>query len=152
QLARVQALSDLRQQVGYESVPADYDIVGQLEYQPLKLTVENLQMQALRNRPDLRAAEEGITAACSQYELAKANGKQDVTLSANYSHVNGLSSSTFLMSVPLAIFDRNQGEIARTRIAIQQAQEQHASARGQVLTDVRDAYEGLLTNDRVTQF
>src|SRR5262249_14286405 len=65
QLARVQALSDLRQQLGYESVPADYDVVGQLEYEPLKVTLENLQIQALRNRPDLRAAEEGITVACS---------------------------------------------------------------------------------------
>ena len=56
------------------------------------------------------------------------------------------------MSVPLAIFNRNQGEIARTRVATNQAQEQLAATRGQVLTDVKDAYEGLQTNDRVTQF
>ena len=109
-------------------------------------------MAALQNRPDLRAAEQGVNAAGSQYTLAKANGKQDVTLSANYSHVNGLSASTFAVSVPLAIFDRNQGEIARTRIAINQAQEQEAAARGQVMTDVKDAYEALLSSDRVARF
>jgi cobalt-zinc-cadmium efflux system outer membrane protein len=152
QLARVQALSDLRQQIGYESVPADYGIIGQLEYTPVRVTLESLQMEALENRPDLRAAHEGVTAAGSQYELAKANGKQDVTLSANYSHVNGINGSTFLASVPLAIFNRNQGEIARMRVAINQAQEQQIAARGQVLTDVKDAYEGLQTNFRVVDF
>jgi cobalt-zinc-cadmium efflux system outer membrane protein len=152
QLARVQALSDLRQQIGYESVTADYGIIGQLEYTPVRVTLESLQMEALENRPDLRAAHEGVTAAGSQYELAKANGKQDVTLSANYSHVNGINGSTFLASVPLAIFNRNQGEIARMRVAINQAQEQQIAARGQVLTDVKDAYEGLQTNFRVVDF
>jgi cobalt-zinc-cadmium efflux system outer membrane protein len=151
-LARVQALSDLRQQLGYESVPADYDISGSFEYQPRILILNELQASALQNRPDLRAAELSINAAGSQYALAKANGRQDVTLSANYSHVNGLSASTFAVSVPLALFDRNQGEIARTRVAVDQAREQSAAARGQVLTDVKDAYEALLTNDRVARF
>jgi cobalt-zinc-cadmium efflux system outer membrane protein len=56
------------------------------------------------------------------------------------------------VQIPLAIFDRNQGEIARTHYAINQAQHQQASARGQVLTDVRDAYEALESSDRVAQY
>ena len=111
-----------------------------------------MQTKAVANRPDLRAAQQGSTAANSQFDLAKANGKQDVTLQANYSHVNGLSASTIYFSVPLAIFDRNQGEIARTKYAITQAQEQQVAAMGQVLTDVKDAYEGLLTNDQLVKF
>jgi hypothetical protein len=87
----------------------------------------------------------------SQHELAKANGKRDVTVSANYSHVNALNAFTVAASIPLPIFDRNQGEIARTSIAISQAQQQ-AAARGQVLTDVKDAYEALQTSDRVAQY
>jgi cobalt-zinc-cadmium efflux system outer membrane protein len=109
-------------------------------------------MKALQNRPDLRAAQQGITAANSQYLLAKAVGKQDVTVQANYSHNGGINVMTFLASIPLPIFDRNQGEIARTRFAITQAQEQQAAANGQVLTDVRDAYENMQTNDQVIQF
>jgi cobalt-zinc-cadmium efflux system outer membrane protein len=99
----------------------------------------------------LRAAQQGITAAKSQYALAKANGKQDVTLSTNYSHVNAISAVTFSVSIPLPIFDRNQGEIARTRVAITQAKEQQAGASGQVLTDVRDAYEAVQSNGRVVR-
>jgi cobalt-zinc-cadmium efflux system outer membrane protein len=150
-LSRVQALSDLRQQLGYESVPRNYDVAGPFDYQPLTVKLEDLELKAIENRPDLRAAVLGINAATSQHELAKANGKQDVTVSGNYSHVNAISTLTFSVSVPLPIFDRNQGEIARTRYALSQAQHQQASARGQVLTDVKDAYEAVMTNDGIVQ-
>jgi len=149
QLARVQALSDLRQLFGYESVSADYDVAGPFDYQPLKGNLDDFQMKALQNRPDLRAAQQGVTAANSQYELQKAIGKVDVSVQGNYSHVNGINAATFYGSIPLPIFNRNQGEIARTRFAITQAQEQEKATNGQALTDVRDAYEGLRTNDKV---
>ena len=90
-----------------------------------------------------------MTAANSQYDLQKAIGKPDVTVQANYSHVNGINAASFYGSIPLPIFNRNQGEIARTRFAITQAQEQEKATSGQVMTDVRDAYEGLRTNDKV---
>jgi outer membrane protein, heavy metal efflux system len=150
-LARVQALSDLRQQLGYDSVPADYDVLGEFEYRPLVVTLAELQAKALQNRPDLRAAVLGITAANSQYSLAKANGKQDPTISANYSHVNGISAATWSFTIPLAIFDRNQGNIAQTRIGIRQAEEQQKAANGQVLTDVKDAYEALQESAKIAQ-
>jgi outer membrane protein, heavy metal efflux system len=151
QLARVQALSDLHQSLGYESVSADYDVAGPFDYQPLKGNLDDFQMKALQNRPDLRAAQQGVTAANSQYELQKAIGKVDVTVQGNYSHVNGINAATFYGSIPLPIFNRNQGEIARTRFAITQAQEQEKATNGQALTDVRDAYEGLRTNDKVVE-
>lgn len=150
-LARVQALSDLRQALGYESVPADYDVGGNFDYLPYTLNLDDLKQKALANRPDLRAAAEGVTAAGSQIALARANGKQDVTLSANYSHVNGINAGTLLVSVPLAIFNRNQGEIARTRYALTQAEQQKDAASGQVLTDVKDAYENLQFTDQVVK-
>lgn len=151
QLARVQALSDLRQLLGYESVSADFDVAGDFDYQPLKGNLEDFQMKGIQNRPDLRAAHQGVTAANSQYALQKSIGKQDFTLSANYSHVNAINTATFAGSIPLAIFDRNQGEIARARYAINQAEEQEKATSGQVMTDVHDAYEGLRENDRVVQ-
>ena len=151
QLAKVQALSDLRQLLGYESVPVNYDVAGPFEYQAVKLTLEDLQMKALQNRPDFRAAQQGVTAANSQYELQKAIGKQDVTVQTNYTHVNGINGVSFLASIPLPIFNRNQGEIARTRYAITQSQELEKAANNQVMTDVHDAYYGLQTNDQVVQ-
>jgi cobalt-zinc-cadmium efflux system outer membrane protein len=148
-LNKAQALSDLRQQLGYESVPAGYDVAGQFEYRPLAVTLEELQAKALQNRPDLRAAVLGVTAANTQYALAKAHGKQDPTFSANYSHTNGINAATWSFSIPLAIFDRNQGNIAQTRIAIRQAEEQQKAASGQALTDVKDAYEALQESAKI---
>jgi outer membrane protein, heavy metal efflux system len=151
QVARVQALSDLRQLLGYESVSAEYDVIGLFDYQPVEGNLEDFQLKAMQNRPDLRAAVQGTTAAKSQYELQRAIGKPDLTVQGNYSHVNGINGVSLYTSIPLPIFNRNQGEIARSGYAITQAKEQELGTNGQVLTDVHDAYEGLRENDRVVQ-
>jgi len=150
-LARVQALVALRQLLGYDAVPANYDVVGDLGYQPMHATLEDLQLEAQQNRPDYRAAKLGVTAAESQILLAKANGKQDVTGSALYTHVAGQSDASFFVSFPLAFFDRNQGEILRTRYALTQAQELQSAATETVMSDVSDAYETLRSNEEVVQ-
>jgi cobalt-zinc-cadmium efflux system outer membrane protein len=151
ELAKVQGLSDLRQLLGYESVSADYDVAGPFDYQPVKGNLEDLQLKGLQNRPDYRAAQQAVTAADSQHELQRAIGHPDVTVQANYSHVNAINAASLFGSIPLPIFNRNQGEIARTGFAITQAQEQEKATSGQVMTDVKDAYEGLRENDRVIQ-
>ena len=129
----------------------NYDIAGQFEYQAIKVSLEDLQMQALQTRPDLRAAQQGITAANSQYLLAKADAKQDLTVQANYTHVNGINGASLYTSIPLPIFNRNQGEITRTRFAMTQAQESEKQTNNQVVTDVRDAYYNVQTNDQIVQ-
>jgi outer membrane protein, heavy metal efflux system len=149
QLARVQGLSDLRQLLGYDSVPAGYDVAGSFEYVPVKGNAEDFQAKALQNRPDLLAARQGVTAANSQYALQKADGKRDVTAQMNYTHVAQANTASFFGQIQLPLFDRNQGEIARAGYAITQAQEQEKATNDQVLTDVRDAYESLHTNDEV---
>jgi outer membrane protein, heavy metal efflux system len=149
QLAKVQALISLRQQLGFESVPADYDVAGELDYQPVQAKRDDLEALALRQRPDLRAAQQGVTAAQSQYEVQKSIAKQDLTAGADYSHTSGLSSVSLFFSIPLPIFNRNQGEIARTRYAIGQSQETEKAAQEQVLTDVVNAFENLQTNDQI---
>jgi cobalt-zinc-cadmium efflux system outer membrane protein len=150
-LARVQALVGLRELLGYDAVPADYDVIGDLSYEPLKAKVEDLQAKALSLRPDLRAAQLGVTAAQSQLLLAKANGKQDVSGTAAYTHTAGLSTASLFFSIPLPIFDRNQGEIARTRYALTQAQEAQQLANDAVLGDVSDAYEAVKSNDEIVK-
>ncbi len=150
-LNRIQALASLRQFLGFESVPDDYEITGDLDYQPENASLTDLRVLASRSRPDLLAAQEGVTAARSQEALARANGKQDLTAGLSYSHTGGVNSSTVSFSIPLAIFDRNQGEIARTGYAITQAQETASETTQQVSTDVLDAYENLHTSDQIVQ-
>lgn len=148
-LARAQGLSDLRQLLGYESVSEHYDVASSFDYQAIKSGLEDLQSIALKSRPDLQAARLSVTAANSQYLLQKSIGKRDVTGQINYTHVSDLNEITLYGSVQLPIFDRNQGEIKRAGFAITQSQEQQLYANGQVLTDVRDGYEGLRANDEI---
>jgi cobalt-zinc-cadmium efflux system outer membrane protein len=150
-LGRVQAMATLRQLLGYESVPENYSVEGELEYKPVKLGEDDLKALALRDRPDLRAAELGVTAAQSQYSLAQANGKRDVNAQVNYTHIADLNTASLFGSIQLPIFDRNQGEIARTRYAIGQSQELSSEQSSIALTDVANSYEALRTNDEVVQ-
>jgi cobalt-zinc-cadmium efflux system outer membrane protein len=149
QLAKTQALVGLRQLLGYQSVPEDFDVTGDFEYKAVALKLEDLQQMALQNRPDFRAAQQGVTAAKSQYELAKAIGKVDVTGTFNYDHVSATNTGSFFGSFQIPIFNRNQGEIARTNYAINQARELELAASDQVLSDVLTAYEGVRDNDQV---
>jgi cobalt-zinc-cadmium efflux system outer membrane protein len=151
ELAKVQGLSDLRQQLGYDAVSANYDVAGTFEYHKVQGNLEDLQLKALQQRPDLKAATQGVTAANSQYLLAKADGKQDVTVQGNYTHTNGINGASVYASIPIPVFNRNQGEIARTKSVIAQTQEQEKAANNQVMTDVRDAYENLQTSDKIVQ-
>jgi len=150
-LAKVQALVGLRELLGYNAVPADYDVTGDLAYQPLKGNREDLQIRALRERPDFHAAELGVTAARSQILLAKANAKVDVNGTGDFSHVGGQSTASLFVNFELPVFNRNQGEIARTGYALTQAQEQQQAASDTVLSDVANAYEAVRSNDEVVQ-
>jgi len=149
ELSRVQALSDLRQLLGYESVGPEYDVTGSFDYQAVKGNLDDFQAKAMANRPDLQAARLGINAANSQLALQKSIAKRDVTGQISYTHLGYTNDVSLFGQIQLPIFDRNQGEIARAGFAVTQAQEQKSFASGQVLTDVRDAFEGLRANDQI---
>jgi cobalt-zinc-cadmium efflux system outer membrane protein len=150
-LARVQALVGLREFLGYDAVPANFDVIGDLGYQPVKANEQDLQTRALRDRPDFRAAVLGITAAQSQILLAKANGKVDVNGTYDFTHVSGENTASLFVNFALPVFNRNQGEIARTGYALTQAQEQQQAASDTVLSDVANAYEAVRSNDEIVQ-
>ena len=150
-LALAQSLASLRQLLGFDAVPADYDVAGDLAYSPLKLNQEDLELMAMKQRPDLQAAREGVTAAQSQYLLAKANGKRDFTTTMEYTRVGAANNASFIFNIEIPLFDRNQGEIARSHYAIAQAQEGATAASEGVMTDVANAYQALKTSEKVVE-
>jgi outer membrane protein, heavy metal efflux system len=151
ELARIEALASLRQLVGYEWVVADYDVDGQLAYEPLAVSREELEALAVKTRPDLQAAEQGVTASESQHQLALAYGKHDLGAAFNYSHLASVNTGAFFFNIDLPTSDRNQGEIARTDHAITQAKETAVELEGQVRTDVANGYEALRTSGRIVE-
>jgi outer membrane protein, heavy metal efflux system len=147
----LQALNFLRQLIGFDSVPANFDVAGELAYEPLNLRLEELQARALSLRPDFQAAQRGVNAAQSQIGLAKAYAKQDLNATFDYSHVGGANLAAFYFNIPLPIFNRNQGEVARNYYLLTQSQFLQKAAEQQVLTDVKNAYEGLLSSEEVLE-
>lgn len=148
-VALQQAMVALRQLIGYDAVPADFQIAGELAYQPLNEKLDQLQANALANRPDLAAAKQSTAAARSQTVLARANAKQDLTAAVSYSHTGGQSSTSFSFNIPLPIFNRNQGEIARSRFAEEQAVYNAKASEETVLKDVQIAYEQAKANESI---
>ena len=83
--------------------------------------------------------------------MAKANAKVDINGTYDFTHVSGQNTASIFVNFELPIFNRNQGEIARTGYALTQAQEQQQSASDTVLSDVSNAYEAVRSNDEVVQ-
>ena len=101
---------------------------------------------AMDTRPDLRAAVEAVDKAQTEHKLAVANGSTDPTLSAWYTHNSsnnnpfGINTLGVSVSIPLRIFDRNQGEKLRTQLDIRRNERLRDAAEAQVLSDVDSSY------------
>ncbi|MGA8163056.1 MAG: TolC family protein [Acidobacteriaceae bacterium] len=142
--AKIQLLQllDDRTPVDQFDVQGPFDFAGQL--QPL----DAFHQIAIDSRPDLRAALQSVQQADTNHKLAIANGSTDPTFGAWYTwnsstnNPEAIDSQTLglSVSVPLRIFDRNQGEKQRTQIDIARNQQLADAARAQVFTDVDSAY------------
>src|SRR5207245_1265321 len=137
----------LRAAVGPEAVAPDFAVSGELGFRDVPLDVSVLRRRALDARPDLRAAEAARQRARADRELARANAWWDVTPLVEYQRIGPDNTFGVGVSVPLRVFDRNQGEIARTRAEVDRADALREAAAVQVLADVDAALSrgGLLS-------
>ena len=127
---------------------AQFDVTGRFDFSAALPSLVYFHQVALANRPDLQAAMQSIRQSETNHKLAIANGSTDPTFGAWWtwnSAVNNpypidMSTVGFSVSVPLRIFDRNQGEKARTQIDIDRAREASEAVRAQVFSDVDTAY------------
>ena len=106
----------LRAVAGPNRVADDFDVEGELGFKDFTLTRNDLYRMTLENRPDVRAAEAAREKARADVNLARANAWWDVTPQLEYKRTDANEQTLgFGFSIPIRIFDRNQGEIARTR-------------------------------------
>src|SRR5580704_16998150 len=149
-LGLVQARATLRQLLGYQSVTDDFDVKGTLVHAKPAVTLDDLQKRALDSRPDLLAAHTGVTLANDTVSLAFGNRARDWTWGGDYGYQSpGQQGAGVSFSVDLPIHDRNQGEIARSQVAVHQSIETEASTKVGVQTDVVNAYYGLKSNEEI---
>jgi cobalt-zinc-cadmium efflux system outer membrane protein len=136
-----------------DRTPLDkFDVTGPFEFADTLQPLETFRQIALDNRPDLKAALEAAQQAVTNNKLALANGSTDPTFGAWYTYngsFNNPNSNQTLglnVSIPLRIFDRNQGEKKRTLLDIDRNNHLTEAAREQVFSDVDTAYEEVKSN------
>jgi len=124
----------------------NFDVTGAYEFREQIPTLEQVRAIALEARPDLKSAVQNVELARLNHQLAVANGSTDPTFSLWWTHnasfnnpydYNTIGGS---VSIPLRIFDRNQGEKARTEIDIGRNERLREAAQAQVFSDVDSAW------------
>jgi cobalt-zinc-cadmium efflux system outer membrane protein len=138
--AKIQLLALLNDRTPVEQ----FDVNGPFDFKEQVLLLPELRETAAATRPDLMAAVQSVTKAEADHRLAVANGSTDPTFSWDLAR-NPPIPVYFGVSVnmPLRIFDRNQGEKARTRLDIRRNERLVEAARAQVFSDVDSAYATL---------
>jgi cobalt-zinc-cadmium efflux system outer membrane protein len=128
-----------------------FDVIGPFDFTEKILPQEEFRTMALVARPDLRSATQSVELAKINHQLAIANGSTDPTFSAWWTH-NPSFNNPFAhetlgasVSIPIRIFDRNQGEKARTQIDIRLNERARDAVQAQVFNDVDSAYVTLMS-------
>jgi len=136
-----------------DRTPIDkFDVIGRYDFSEELRPLDYYRNTALTTRPDLKAAAENVDLAKVTHALAVSNGSTDPTFSVWYSwnpsFSNPYADQTVggSVNIPLRIFDRNQGEKARTQVDIARNERLRDAAEAQVFNDVDSAYWTLVQN------
>jgi len=131
-----------------DRTPVDqFDVTGPFDFSENLQPLDTYRNAALAARPDLQAALQTMQQSETNHKLAVSNGSTDPTFASWYTYnssnnnPDGIQTLGVSVSVPLRIFDRNQGEKKRTLIDIDRSQQASEAARAQVFSDVDTAYE-----------
>ena len=128
-----------------DRTPIDkYDVSGTFDFGELPMSQDEFRKIAVENRPDLKAALQAVDKAQTDHKLAVSNGSTDPTFGVDAGRNPPLDQYVgFNVSIPLRIFDRNQGEKLRTQLDITRNERLHDAAEAQVFSDVDSGYATL---------
>ncbi|MGA3205290.1 MAG: TolC family protein [Bryobacteraceae bacterium] len=159
ELQRIQYLSDIQnatvslrtakimllQLLNDRTAVDQFDIAGPFDFTANILPLDDFHTIALANRPDLRAAVEAVDKAQTDHKLAEANGSTDPTFGIDFGRQLGDPFYVgFSVTMPVRIFDKNQGEKLRTQIDITRNEHLRDAAQALVFSDVDSAYVTLM--------
>jgi cobalt-zinc-cadmium efflux system outer membrane protein len=159
ELQRIQYLSDIQNatvnlrtakimllQMLNDRSPVDgFDITGPYDFTDKIDTLDSFHTIAVATRPDLRAAVQSLDKAQTDHRLAEANGSTDPTFGIDFGRQNGDPLYVGLsVTIPVRVFDRNQGEKLRTQLDITRNEHLRDAAQAQVFSDVDSAYFTLM--------
>jgi outer membrane protein, heavy metal efflux system len=142
----VQASDQLQTLIGYQQPSRTFDISGDLVPPVISSNLTDLEQKALAERPDYHAAQAAVRVADANVKLAYANGTTDPTLEGEYDHSGTQSSYGFYVTIPIRIFDRNQGNKDTSKYLAQASRFGEVAAQNQVYSDVDQAYISYTTS------
>jgi outer membrane protein, heavy metal efflux system len=135
--AKIQLLAMLNDRTPVDS----FDVTGAFDFIDRITPLEEFRSMALDARPDLKAAIQAVDKAETDHRLAVANGSTDPTFGLDAGRNPPIPAYFgFNVTIPLRIFDRNQGEKERTALDIRRTQRLREAAASQVFGDVDSAY------------
>jgi cobalt-zinc-cadmium efflux system outer membrane protein len=123
----------LRSTAAPATIAEDFEVTGDLAFPDVTLDPDRLRRLAVAHRPDLRAAIADRERAQADHRLARANAWWDITPQLEYQRIGPDNTIGFGFSFPLRIFDRNQGEIERTRAEIARVEAARRATEQQLL-------------------
>jgi cobalt-zinc-cadmium efflux system outer membrane protein len=140
--AKIQLLALLNDRTPVEQ----FDVTGLFDFSTQIAPLDEVRQTAQNNRPDLKAALQSVEKAKTDHRLAVANGSTDPDVSSwwtynpSFNNPNDHQTLGASISIPLRIFDRNQGEKLRTQLDIDRGGKLLEATRAQVFSDVDSAY------------
>jgi outer membrane protein, heavy metal efflux system len=146
--AKIQMLALLN-----DRTPIDqFDVTGPFDFSPQVAPLDEVRQAALDTRPDLRAALQSVDKAKTDHRLAVAMGSTDPTFGVDVGRNPPIDQYFGVsVSIPLRIFDRNQGEKLRTQLDIDRNEKLMEATRAQVFSDVDSAYATLASTVALLQ-
>jgi outer membrane protein, heavy metal efflux system len=124
-----------------------FDVTGPFDFSNSLAPLDEIRQDAIEARPDLKAALQAVDKAKTDHKLAIANGSTDPTFAFDVGRNPPIDQYIgFGVSIPLRIFDRNQGEKTRTQLDISRNERVANATRMQVFGDVDSAYAMVNSN------
>ena len=146
--AKIQMLALLNDRTPIEQ----FDVTGPFDFSPQLAPLDEVRQAALDTRPDLRAALQSVDKAKTDHRLAVAMGSTDPTFGVDVGRNPPIDQYFGVsVSIPLRIFDRNQGEKLRTQLDIDRNEKLMEATRAQVFSDVDSAYATLASTVALLQ-
>lgn len=143
QLQLDQARTRLQLLLGRKLRSPGFDAVGELRRDDITGTPEEIGKRALTLRPDYLAGQQAQVRSQADLRLQLANGKVDYSIGAEFTHQRawgvGGSSVGLYFSMPLPVFNKNQGEILRAKREINQAGAQKEALEASIAAEVEQA-------------
>jgi outer membrane protein, heavy metal efflux system len=140
--AKIQLLALLNDRTPVEQ----FEVTGPFDFTAQIAPLDDVRQSAIDTRPDLKEALQSIDKAKTDHRLAVADGSTDPTFGFDVGRNAPIDQYIgFSVSIPLRIFDRNQGEKLRTQLDIERNEKLMEATRAQVFSDVDSAYATVMS-------